>query len=66
MPEENRKDLEEIPKEVQDKLEFFFVNDFRSAAAIAMQQPSRASENERKKPKTKTKNNSPKQTEEHK
>ena len=39
---------------------------FRSAAAIAMQQPSRASENERKKPKTKTKNNSPKQTEEHK
>lgn len=68
MPEENRKDLEEIPEEVQNKLEFFFVNDFRSAAAIAMQQPSRASKDEKKKPKTKTKakNNSPKQTEEHK
>jgi ATP-dependent Lon protease len=35
MPEENRKDAEELPDEVRSKLELHFVRDFHEAALVA-------------------------------
>ncbi len=35
MPEENRKDYQELPDEVKSKMKFHFVSDFRSALKIA-------------------------------
>ena len=36
LPEENRKDTEELPEEVRQKLEFFFVSRFEAAAKLAL------------------------------
>ena len=36
LPEENRKDTEELPEEVWQKLEFFFVSRFEAAAKLAL------------------------------
>ncbi len=41
LPEENRKDLEEIPEEVREKLEFFFVSGFREAVKIGFGETKR-------------------------
>ncbi|MBR1950964.1 MAG: endopeptidase La [Lentisphaeria bacterium] len=35
LPEENRKDFEELPEQVREKLEFHFVKDFREAVKAA-------------------------------
>ena len=35
LPEENRKDFEELPEQVREKLEFHFVQDFREAVKAA-------------------------------
>ena len=35
LPEENRKDLDELPEQVKEKLEFHFVKNIEEAARIA-------------------------------
>ena len=35
LPEENRKDFEELPEQVKEKLEFHFVKDYREALKVA-------------------------------
>ncbi len=47
LPEENRKDTEELPEEVRRKLEFFFVSRFEAAAKLALM-PVKADDDEEK------------------